>query len=301
MPVHTVADINHEAIQEIVRFAIPGADTPSQPQLLDQINEAGYEIYLSYCVITNAKDNSNLLSHEVYPLANAFVNFVNLCNEYIAAKYSPALDSGTMQIYNYLTTGNWYPGNTVYQISENILKPPANNYPQDWEGVLASLYHPQDPNSISILWNICTAIANWEQTHPPSLNEGFTETLLADVQTLNTNWGQITAASIDPANSQNILPTLASNLVTVDTDLTNIFNAQGYLTANEQALHDALHAPLDGALLFALIDFAKNVVSSPTQDNLTYFGNFVAGGNYYISSVLNIALDSNPTIYMFPQ
>jgi len=308
MAVHSAADINHEGIHEKVQFAIPGAElisharsgTPSQQQLLDQINEAGYNIYLVYCAITNAVDNSILLLQEVYPLANAFVNYVNLCNEYIAARYSPALDADTMQIYTYLTTGNWYPGTFLYQISQNILSPPNNNSPEDWEGVLASLYHPQDPNSISILWNICLAINNWEATHQPALSESFTGDLLTDVGVLSWNWGGITATSIDPANAQNILPTLAANLAAVDTDLANILSSQGYLTANQQALHDALHAPLEGGLNKTLIDFAKNVVSSPTQDNLTYFGNFVAGCNYYMSSVLNVSLESNPTIYMYP-
>ncbi|MBS0653273.1 MAG: hypothetical protein JSR39_07070 [Verrucomicrobia bacterium] len=307
MAVHSPADINHDMLQERMHFAVPGntpvshvrSSTPPQQELLAEINEAGYEIYLSYCVITNAKDNSNLLLQEVYPLANSFVNFVNLCNEYIAAKYSPALDAGTMQIYNLLTTGNWYPGDTVYQISSNILKPPTNNFAEDWEGVLASLYHAQDPNSISVLWNICVAIANWEPAHPPTLSEGFSQPLLADVQTLQTTWGQITTASIDPANSGNILPTLAADLVAVNTDLTNNLNSQGYLTANEQALYDALNAPLEGAFNMSLIGFANDVVSSPTSENLTWFGNFVAGANYYIVSVLEVSLESNPTIYLY--
>lgn len=307
MAIHSPSDINHDMLQERMQFAVPGSEsvscvlssTPSQQVLLGEIYETGYEIYLSYCVITNAEDNTNLLLQEVYPLANAFVRFVNLCNEYISADYTPALDAGTMQIYNLLTTGNWYPGVTVYQICNNILTPPTNNFAQDWEGVLASLYHSQDPDSTSVLWNICTAMVTWEPAHPPTLSESFSGTLLADVQTLQATWGEITTSSIDPANSGNILSTLASNLVAVNTDLTNNLNSQGYLTANEQALYDALNAPLEGAFNMTLIGFASDVVSSPTSDSLTSFSNFVAGCNYYIVSVLAVSLNSNPTIDLY--
>ncbi|MBS0652074.1 MAG: hypothetical protein JSR39_00960 [Verrucomicrobia bacterium] len=291
--------------------------TPAQPVLLAEINEAGYEMYLSFCALTNTKDGSHPLPEEMYPLADSITTFVNLCNEYNNAGYQPPLNSPTntqnyqtYQLYQLLTTPVIAVGGSStllspYDVANNIMNPPSGTTSEEWEDTLASMYHPSDPNSVSALWQVCEQLNTWESDHKPSLNESFPEPLLGAVQALNSAWDSINTGNIDPNQSGNILPQLAQDIVTVNTDLTNLQapnsptnpTGQGYLNANEQMLYDVLNAPLQGQFGATLASSAQAVVSNPSTANMDTFANIVANDNYYVSQVLSDSLNPNPQIY----
>ncbi|MBS0650388.1 MAG: hypothetical protein JSR93_04430, partial [Verrucomicrobia bacterium] len=241
---------------------------------------------------------ANLLIQEVYPLAFSIPAFVDLCTQYINSGVTPPLDDATKQIYTYLNAQNWFLDLSLYQISNYIMNPASSNRTLEaWEGIMASLYHPQDSNSISALWNLWKMMDTWHATHYPLYAQSLPQPLLNDVTALYHTWLGITAESIDPNNHNNILHQLASGLIAIDTDLTNLINNQQPLTANEKMLQYVLYAPPQGGFIVPFIQYAKEFVTSPTPRNAADFSNFVAGCNFYIASVLYNSLNANLSIH----
>ncbi|MBS0606772.1 MAG: hypothetical protein KF898_09850 [Parachlamydiales bacterium] len=313
--------VTQQSTEQAASTTGDSSNPPSQVQLLSDINEAAYEMFLSFCAITNTKDGSHPLPEEMYPLADSITNFVNLCNEYDNAGYQPPLNepdnnnseiNETYQLYTILTTPMIAVGGSStllspYEVSENIMNPPSGTTSEEWEDTLASTYHPGDPDSNSALWNACEILNSLEGHHAP---EPFTGTLSTAVSALQATWNSIEngPGTIDPSNPNNILPQLASEIVAVNTDLTDLSQpasasnptGQGYLTANEQMLYDVLNAPLQGQFGATLASSATALVQNPgSQADLDTFANIVANDNYYVATVLNVCTSSNPQIYNY--
>lgn len=263
--------------------------TSSTPVTADQLQEDEYGIFVSLAAITNTPQGTFPTPQEMYPLADSINQFCTDYDSYTAAGNTPTPQQ--QQVYGIVTNADLgYRGNSIATISANVMNPPAGTTSEGWEEDLTKCYGPGSP--VTGLWQLCTLM---NQINPQPGNSSG-ESLPPPVQTAASNlyntWLGINPNSINPTTSGNILPTLASQIVALNTALQE--STPPPMNATTQALYDALNAPLDQEG-DTLVTDAAAVVANPDQTNLETFAMDISQDNNYMKTMLQISTGVMPT------